>query len=665
MSDDRQAPTTDDAVRAAHRSLGQLPGLDGLRAIGVVSVAVGHASMHAGTFSLMHGVFFAISLFFTLSGFLITSLLLLELEHGDTIRIGSFWSRRFRRLVPASLVGIIAVLLYGWFAADAHQRENLFGDVAAALTYMTNWRQLFEGQVYANQLGSPTPLLHYWSLAIEEQFYVGLPLVLLAAHRLGRGSRHAIPAALGLLSVASLGAIALLVTSEGVNPDRLYYGTDARAVEFLVGGLLAVWFTRNRAAAAQHTRTLDVLGWVGAGATFLLWVSADLTDEWIYEGGMLVAIIPSLALVLGAASGGTLSRLLSVRPLRAVGRVSYGMYVLHWPVILWMTPERTGVDARPLLVVQLGVVYLLALLSHELLEDPIRRRQLLRSRRAAMSAAVIASVLLLAASWPTAARGPASEFDIEELQRQLDETLAGTADESGIRVGFFGDSTAVVLSVGTWAAEADDDLVPAGSSMIGSCGVTGTPDVLINDSPHFRGTCDLWPDRWTEVLEERPADIAIITTPSDVFPASVDGGPYHSLEDPEGSRHLLEQMLRAVDVLTEAGAHVVWIKQPQVVFGVVDGVEPVPPWPESDVRLMDRYNELVDQLAEQRPDDVDALDLGAYLTSLPGGVMDRRLRPDLLHLSANAAAQVARDWLRPQLEAIAERRGIERHETPP
>src|SRR5262249_28187326 len=215
------------------------PALDGLRGVAVAGVLLFHAG-----FSWAVGGFLGVSTFFTLSGFLITSLLIRERTATGSIRLRSFWARRFRRLMPAALLTLGLIVLYGVFAATPEQLQNLRADVLAALGYGANWRFLFFGPSFSPLFSSPSPVRHFLRLPVEEQFYLVFPLIAVGVLAAARGSRRAFGVTLAVLAIGSV-LLTLALYHPGGDTSRVYYGTDTRAVELFVGALLAVLFSRR------------------------------------------------------------------------------------------------------------------------------------------------------------------------------------------------------------------------------------------------------------------------------------------------------------------------------------------------------------------------------------------------------------------------------------
>jgi len=373
-----------------------LPGLDGLRGLAVIGVLLFH-----GGFTWARGGYLGVSTFFTLSGFLITNLLVREFDTRSTIALGRFWVRRFRRLLPAALVTIGLVGLVWWRVGSPEQLADLRGDALGALTYVANWRFLTAGTSYADLFSAPSPLQHFWSLAIEEQFYLVFPPV--AWGLLTLGGRRLLTAT---LTVALVASVALqLALADGL--DRVYYGTDTRAAELLFGCLLAVWWSGRRApegvdpavrAARDRavTAMADVAGLVALLAVFWAWYRVPQTSDRLVEGGLPLYAVATTVIIWAATRGGLLARALSIPVLRWSGLISYGLYLFHWPIFLYLDEERLGLSTLPLFVVRMVVTTALAVASYFLLEMPIRRGTMIRTGRQLLTAGVAGALVVAA-----------------------------------------------------------------------------------------------------------------------------------------------------------------------------------------------------------------------------------------------------------------------------
>ncbi|MFM8483231.1 MAG: acyltransferase family protein, partial [Actinomycetota bacterium] len=371
----------------SQRSSTHLPGLDGLRGVAVIMVLVFHSGL-----GWLPGGFLGVSIFFTLSGFLITSLLLGEIESSGRIGLGSFWSRRLRRLLPASLAAItLAVVIAPWLTT-AVEEGRLRGDAVAGVLYASNWRYVSANVSYEELFATVSPLLHLWSLAIEAQLYLVLPIVIMIASST-RLRRRGIGVVLAGCAVASAVGSAVFLSG-----DRLYYGTDARAAELLAGAVLACWWRPpDQRMAEPHVAGRVWTRWIPLGACAAVLIIARVTttsSDWVYSGALAGFALLSVVLVAGAVESGPLRRLLEYRGLTIVGTVSYGLYLYHWPIFVWMTSDRVGLDGVALFAVQLAATAAVSATSYLILESPVRRRRILASGRIAAPAALVVAEAL-------------------------------------------------------------------------------------------------------------------------------------------------------------------------------------------------------------------------------------------------------------------------------
>jgi peptidoglycan/LPS O-acetylase OafA/YrhL len=345
------------------------PGLDGLRAIAVAGVFLYHSRI-----DWLPGGFLGVDLFFVLSGYLITSLLLVEWEARNRIDLRRFWWRRARRLLPALVVVVLAALvLSAIFARDDLARTR--GDAVSSLLYYTNWHEIIANHSYFNLMGRPSLLQHLWSLAVEEQFYVVWPLLLVPGLVLLGRRRLPFVVAAGIAGSAAL----MWVLYNPTDPTRVWNGTDTRAFLLLMGILLALlWPYVER--MRRSLPVLELFGVAALVATVLLYRQMHDYDPTLWQGGDLAASFCFVVLIAAVAHPGTgLGEALGVAPLRWLGERSYGIYLWHWPVIELMRP---GVDISwtgPGVVVAQAVIVLTAAeLSYRYVEQPIRTGSLQR-----------------------------------------------------------------------------------------------------------------------------------------------------------------------------------------------------------------------------------------------------------------------------------------------
>lgn len=374
----QRAAPPDPPARMPH-----LGGLDGIRAIAVAGVVVYHLGA-----PWMRGGFLGVDVFFVLSGFLITTLVLDEVERTGGFSFRRFYARRARRLLPA--LALLLVAMAGVAVAMPSEAAELRGDIAAAATYVSNWWQVFADRSYFEMVSRPPLLQHLWSLAIEEQFYLVFPLVAVLALRAGRARVGQVAGILALLSTVAMAVLAIRTSSPVPNdPSRVYFGTDTHSMGLLVGAAMAAawtpWRTWDRAGSwvrergravrrfeAGVTDVLGVLALVGVVAAFV-WV--DEFSDTLYRGGFLAFSLLAAVLVGAVADpAGLLGRALGRQPWRWLGERSYGIYLWHWPVFMLSRPG-VDLDLSPWLatILRLGVVLGIAELSYRFVELPVRR----------------------------------------------------------------------------------------------------------------------------------------------------------------------------------------------------------------------------------------------------------------------------------------------------
>ncbi|MDI3317060.1 MAG: acyltransferase family protein [Bacillota bacterium] len=376
-----------------------ITGLDGLRAVAVLAVIAYHLGM-----AQARGGLLGVDVFFVISGYLITDQLAAEYRRSGRIALGHFWLRRARRLLPALYAMLLIVAAY-LALVDPARLVNLRGDLLAAWVYVSNWWFIFHKVSYFARFGPPSPLGHLWSLAVEEQFYLLWPLLLLAGLRLLRRRSRLVPAVLGLAAASAL-AMALLFQPGG-DPTRVYDGTDTRAFALLIGAALALLWPSG--APPRAARPPARLALEAAGAAGLLVIGAMLawSDEYgsfLYQGGMVLVSVATAAVIAAATPGeGRIARLLSWAPLRWIGLRSYGIYLWHYPVIALTTPVSEMNEFRPeRAAIQVGATLLIAALSYRFVEEPFRRGAARRWWEAAHDAGETGR-WLRARGWATAA----------------------------------------------------------------------------------------------------------------------------------------------------------------------------------------------------------------------------------------------------------------------
>ncbi len=356
----------------AHRPSGNAPkvrysaGLDGLRGLAVIMIVLYHDNQ-----PLAKGGFLAVDLFFVISGFLITSLLLAEHGRNGQISLREFWARRLRRLLPAVLVLLVALCVWVAAWADPVARENFRGDAVSALTYLSNWRFISEGVSYFDQFSAPSPIRHLWSLAIEEQFYLLWPILAAGLLTWRRAGRKAL-CTLALVGAAA-SALAMAIRFDPYSPSRVYFGTDTHAFGLLLGAAAAFLPTKVREFV-----WLRRLALVATAGLALMMVFLHDTAAFTYQGGILLASIMAVPVVLATTNDAGTLRAFAWRPLVAVGSVSYGLYLWHWPVWTIFGEARVGADGVTLFAIRVSLMVAATLTSYWLIEQPIRKATELR-----------------------------------------------------------------------------------------------------------------------------------------------------------------------------------------------------------------------------------------------------------------------------------------------
>jgi peptidoglycan/LPS O-acetylase OafA/YrhL len=424
-----------------------MPGIDALRAVAVMAVFLYHANV-----TWIPGGFLGVDVFFVISGYLITSLLLDEFRRNGHVDVVRFWVRRALRLLPA--VGVmIAVTFLAAAILTPDGLLGLRGDAVASLFYVNNWHLILSDQSYFQEFARPSLFRHLWSLAVEEQFYLFWPLLFAAGMTLFGGRRLLYGVIAGiLLSTLLMG----LLFHPGSDPIRAYYGTDTRAAPLLVGVALAlVW--SPWALSGRTGRWAPVALDVG-GSFALLMVILDFTnvqefDTGLYRGGfLLLALWTGLLVAALAHPAARIGRVLGIKPMLWLGLRSYSFYLWHWPVLMLTRP---GVDVpihgTVLTLLQLGFVLVLSDLSYRYVEDPFRRRGTvpslpggLRFTRPALAAAVVGTVVLVGWSGIFGSGGPSrleTEVARAEARAQQIEAAQGTDVRPGILA--IGDSVMV------------------------------------------------------------------------------------------------------------------------------------------------------------------------------------------------------------------------------
>jgi len=636
-----------------HTGLRHMPALDGLRAFAVVAVLLFH-----GEVSWMTGGYLGVDAFFVLSGFLITSLLLTEFRENGRVELRAFWIRRARRLLPALLLVLFGVALYAALLANPVELRQLRQDALSTFGYVANWNQIFSHQGYFESLVAPSPLRHTWSLAIEEQFYLVWPLLVVALLWLGRSTKRALFLVTAVLAAGS----ALLMSSlysPGGDPSRIYYGTDTRAQSLLVGALLAVVLSSTAGVTRRASRTvLHTAAIASALALGWIWATTNGVDGWQYNGGFLLAallVAVVITSVTQASDVGPLGRVMSFGPLCWIGMISYGLYLWHWPLYVVLTKERTGLDGTALLLVRLACTFAVATVSFYLLERPIRHGRLTGFRvRVALPAAATALVVAVVMTTSGGVPGQFKEVSASEIKVPDPVDVAGISTTARpLRVMLVGDSMARSLG---WGFEREAvqgyqffNAAVDGCGLAQDVGARWFSYWLEHDPRCVPG----WRDRWPAAISQFAPDIVVaLFGAQDTYDRRIDGREIPFLS-PEGQALAQQDLQDAINVLSASGAHVVLLTTPYYQAGWPMRIDPDrsafnPAW-------IDSYNRIQRTVASLNADRVSVLDLNKYID--PDGRYQKTVGVvtirsfDNVHFSPEGAEFAIR-WLHPQLDFL-------------
>jgi peptidoglycan/LPS O-acetylase OafA/YrhL/lysophospholipase L1-like esterase len=604
-----------DAPRRAP-SLSYIPALDGIRALAII-VIMGY---HGGVF-LTSGGFYSLDTFFALSGFLITSLLISEWQKTTTIGLRRFWARRARRLLPALLVMLLGVAVYAAFLVPAGTYPTLRGDAFSALFYYANWHFIAIGSNYFDQAALTSPLTHTWSLAVEEQFYLVWPLVVLGVLKLLK-SRWALLVVCVVGALASAIEMAVLYSPNDVN--RLYYGTDTRAQSLLVGGALAVglslWADHRRAngfapiAGGRSERRLGgdpawaastdvgrqlvlVVGLLGATGSAVLWTVVSSNDAAAYQGGFFLAALATTAVLFSVVcwQGSVLAQVLSLAPLRYVGRISYGMYLWHFPLFLFLDSARTGLTGFPLFALRVAVTLAVATCSFYLVERPIRQGSLLRDwKKFVLTPAAVfgtAVVLVVATNVPVVTAPPPP-------------ATSAPKGPPFVKALVVGDSTAETLTIGL-SEHASNYGVESFDGGILGCGITSGAEVQEKGvdypmDPRCSGspTTTQWPTLWREDLAKDHPNVVMILAGRWEVSNRTYKGHWTNIENPTYAAYVQHQLRYAVQLAGAGGAAVVVLTAPCYDTGEQPNGQP---WPEDSRARLAIYNGIVRDVVASTP----------------------------------------------------------------
>jgi peptidoglycan/LPS O-acetylase OafA/YrhL len=650
------------APPAGGRRIPYQPALDGLRALAILTIMLYH-----GEVSWSRGGYLSVDLFFVLSGYLITSLLVAEWNARGTLDLGAFWSGRARRLLPALLLMLAGIAAYAALLAPPARLARMRGDALATLAYVANWRFAFTHLSYFEQFGDASPLTHMWSLGIEEQYYLLWPLLLILGLRLVKGNLRALLAWAVVAAFASATLMAVLYRP-GTDPSRLYYGTDTRAQALLLGGALA-FLLADRGPVPVPRPLVEGVGLLGLGGLAAMLVLVPDTAHWMYLGGFaLAALVCALLIAAATQDGGSVQRLFASPPLPQIGRISYGLYLWHWPLYVAITPDRVHLHGTALLGARTAATFVVASLSYHLVELPVRRGALRRrglARPATVGAFAAVAALLVVTTGPgrlTAGEGGITLGNIGPTQlptatpREPPSTArapaAGAPAAGSFRVYLVGDS--VGFSLGYYYPKGTVPSMTLGGDPDIGCGVARAPIVLGGNAQPVDPKCTTWPTRWHEKAARSHADVALLVIGAwEVLDRQVDGRVLR-VGTPEYEQYLDGELQLAYDALAPPSRHVAFLNVP-CYHQPETGLDKSLAETRNDPARGEWLNQVLDRFVAAHPDKAVLIDVKRFLCP-NGGYVDTvqgvKVRNDGVHFSRDGA-RVAWQWLGPQLRRLA------------
>jgi peptidoglycan/LPS O-acetylase OafA/YrhL len=645
----------------------RITALDGLRAVALL-IIMGY---HFGV-GWLRGGFFSLDIFYVLSGYLITGLLVSEYRKRGRIKLSAFWLRRARRLLPALLVVLVVVTLMVRFSEPAGLYPDFRMSALSALFYFSNWWQIAASSSYFVATSPASPLTHTWSLAVEEQFYLVWPLVVLAVMHFSRTFTRGIRV---LLALSVLGALAsalemALLYSPMANTTRLYFGTDTHAQSILVGSVLACSMTiiqmrRGAEGMAPVARSLVarwglvLLGLAGLAGTLTLTYTLVGTSSFDYRGGFMLSALSAAAIITAAVCvpRGPIALGLSVGPLVWLGTISYGAYLWHYPVYIYFDSARTGLSGLSLLAVRFASTVALATASYYLVERPVMYGTFWRSLKAAVPATVllVTTVAVVVAGTVTPAVAAVKVRATMPAAERQALTNAKAFTTHPIRFLLLGDSLAFTLGVGLSSDSVHRFGVSVSDQATLGCDLDDLRAIVAGVIDYPVSPCNSWRTYWAGKLKSyHPEVVGLLLGRWDITD-HLDNGTVVSIGQPAWDAHLENELDQVVTLLSSTGAKVVLFTMPDLVLA--PSSDGAPDADDNPIRVTE-FNDIVTSVARERSQVVTLIDLnkildpGGHFQAVIDGVTVRWA--DGIHISKPGG-----EWLQPALLPTVAQLGLQ------
>ncbi len=612
------------------------------------------------------GAIYAIDGFFLLSGYLITGVLLGSWQRHGRVSLPWFWARRARRLFPALFLVLLFVAFYARFAAEPGELIRIRGDSLSTLFYANNWYSIVKGNSYFDILRVPSPLSHVWTLSVEEQYYVFWPLTVVGVLWWTRDRQRAqrLRALFWTAVVLGLSSAALtqVLLTRGVNINHLYLGTDTRAFALLAGSALAIGERRwGHLRNERLVRVLDQLLVLMITATLMMWLWGPFNSTAPFRYGFLLgdAVVIYMISVIANPKAWIGSALLSFKPLVWLGIVSYGLYLWHWPIFVWLTPDRLHMDkGLPYDLLVMGISVAVAALSFYLVEAPVLRGAISGRQALAVTpvaAGLVAVALVVSTAGGTTIEDQAVGLGMVPTKLQIAVGVPRPADPDRPHILVVGDSQAATLGQGFLRIQTSDDISAMNRGAVG-CGIaSGKPStqfaggIEVPDPPG----CGNWPARWRSYLDSYDPTVALLIIGNPGLGKRFLAGQWRDACDPVYRATYEKDAEKALRLLASKGADVYVLTAPYIDATGTPASDYLKQYGPAQAACVNQaYRQASNAVANTRVIDLQRWLCGPSGTACKDEVDGIKMRKDRAHFQGDAAKLVDR-WILHQLKPVS------------